>query len=296
MNLKESDVLVYAENRVHNGRIGMAYRECGNPNGFPLIALHGWLDNLATFERLAPLLDLTQIRFIALDFPGHGYSDHRPDGDIYHLLEYVVDCEAFVRALDIRQFDILGHSLGGVVGMLWAAASPGCVRRLAMIDSLGPFSGKESKVGAGLQEAMEKILCTSPVKKPCYAFLDDAISARMKGIGNISQEASACLVGRGIKEVDGGFTWRTDARLTHPSLVRLTEGQIQGFMMAVQAEVFCILASKGFISHSEKGMDRLKYFKNITHCILEGGHHLHLDDAPEAVAEKLNPFFIKSLE
>jgi pimeloyl-ACP methyl ester carboxylesterase len=268
----------------------IAYREYGNPDGFPVIALHGWLDNAATFEKLVSRLDLRNRRFIAMDFPGHGYSEHRPDGAMYHLLEYVVDCEAFVRSLKIRQFDIVGHSLGGVIGMLWAAVSVDSVRRLALIDSLGPFAGKASKVASGFQEALEKALNPSSGKRPLYASLEDAISARMNGIGNISREASSILVSRGLQEVEGGYSWRSDARLTHPSLIRLTEEQIEGFMNAVKAEVLCILASRGLIAHANKTMNRLHYFARVSHCILDGGHHLHLDDAVDEVARVLSPF------
>jgi pimeloyl-ACP methyl ester carboxylesterase len=291
MNLHNQEPFTFTEGKVDTGRMHLAYIECGNPDGFPLLALHGWLDNAATFARIAPLLDLTKIRFIALDLPGHGYSEHRPNGDIYHLLEYVVECEAFARALNIRQFDILGHSLGGVIGMLWAAGAPATIRKLALIDSLGPFAGKESKVAANFQEALEKTLSTTTPKKPVYPSVEEAITARMSGIGNISREAAGYLVARGLKKISEGFTWRSDARLTHPSLVRFTEGQIQGFLKGVEAEVLCILASKGFIAVNEKGLGRLNFLKNKRHCILQGGHHLHLDDAPQAVADELNRFF-----
>lgn len=281
----------FIEGKIDTGRMRIAYLECGNPEGFPLLALHGWLDNAATFAKVAPLLDLANIRFIALDLPGHGLSEHRPSGDIYHLLEYVVECEAFARAMNIRQFDVLGHSLGGVIGLLWAAGSPNTIRKLALIDSLGPFAGKESKIAANFQEALEKTLSSMPPKKPIYQTIEDAITARMSGIGNISREAASCLVERGIKKVAEGFTWRSDARLTHPSLVRFTEGQIEGFISGVECEVLCILASKGFIAVNEKGLKRLEFLKNQRHCILEGGHHLHLDDAPQAVAIELDRFF-----
>jgi len=47
----------------------------GNPMETPVLALHGWLDNAASFIPLAQHLNETNL--IALDFPGHGKSEHR---------------------------------------------------------------------------------------------------------------------------------------------------------------------------------------------------------------------------
>ena len=53
------------------------------------LALHGWLDNAASFTRLAPLLvEALDIRIVALDFRGHGHSAHAPQGGDYALCDY----------------------------------------------------------------------------------------------------------------------------------------------------------------------------------------------------------------
>jgi pimeloyl-ACP methyl ester carboxylesterase len=50
-----------------------------------ILAVHGIMDNAASFDRLAPLLVSSNenIRIVALDFSGHGKSDHRPDFSSY---------------------------------------------------------------------------------------------------------------------------------------------------------------------------------------------------------------------
>ena len=53
----------------------LAFGDKKNP---PILALHGWLDNAASFARLAPLLK--EYYVISIDFPGHGKSDHYPFG------------------------------------------------------------------------------------------------------------------------------------------------------------------------------------------------------------------------
>ena len=55
-------------------------KEWGDANGEPWIALHGWLDNCGSFDRLLPHFPKNQ-RVICLDIPGHGFSTHYPPGN-----------------------------------------------------------------------------------------------------------------------------------------------------------------------------------------------------------------------
>lgn len=63
----------------------LAALEYGDPDGKPVLALHGWLDNAMSFAHLA--LRLQGMHIIALDLMGHGLSDHKPEGTGYQLWE-----------------------------------------------------------------------------------------------------------------------------------------------------------------------------------------------------------------
>lgn len=54
--------------------VEIAVRTWGAEDGIPILALHGWLDNAASFERLAPMLDGCFV--VAPDLIGHGRSGH----------------------------------------------------------------------------------------------------------------------------------------------------------------------------------------------------------------------------
>ena len=80
----------------------LAARIHGPEDGAPLLAMHGWLDNAATFDLLAPLLPGRRI--VALDFAGHGLSGRR-SGAPYHFIDYVADAAGVI--------DLLGKVFAG---------------------------------------------------------------------------------------------------------------------------------------------------------------------------------------
>ena len=97
----------------------------------PLLALHGWLDNAATFDLLAPLL--SDFYIVALDFAGHGWSEHRAAGTRYHILDHVDDVLSIVNQLGWQRFTLMGHSMGAGVASLLSSALPERVEKLVMI-------------------------------------------------------------------------------------------------------------------------------------------------------------------
>ena len=114
-----------------NGHL-IAAKAWGDSTAAPVIALHGWLDNAATFNRLAPLLK--SVRLIALDLMGHGYSHHRPASMPYYIWDNVLDVLGVAEQLGLERFDLLGHSMGASIAMLIAGAYPEKVRQLVLID------------------------------------------------------------------------------------------------------------------------------------------------------------------
>src|SRR5690606_37534034 len=120
---------------------------------FPVIALHGWRDNAAMFDRLAPLL-ASDMRLVAPDFPGHGRSSPRHRDGTYEIWSYVEDVLNVLDALGLERVSLLGHSMGGAVGCLFAAAFPEKVERFVMLDSLGPLSTSPEDAAGQLRRSL----------------------------------------------------------------------------------------------------------------------------------------------
>ncbi|MBE7926527.1 alpha/beta fold hydrolase [Pseudomonas saudiphocaensis] len=281
--------VVFEEVRLSLPHIEVAAHLYGPENGQPVIALHGWLDNAATFSRLAPLLD--GLRIVALDLPGHGHSEHRPRGAAYNLWDYAHDVLQTAEQFGWQRFSLLGHSMGAIVAVLLAGAMPERVERLALIDGVIPFTGEAEGAPQKLGEALRALLKVEKKRKPVYATFEQAVAARMKGVGAVSWEAAELLAQRGLMPVPGGYTWRTDPRLMLPSPLRLSLAHAQAFIQAVACPASLVLAEKGLLVDADL-RERVHALPFELHQ-LSGGHHLHLDDqaGAAAVAAVFNPFF-----
>ncbi len=284
---------VFEEVRLRLPHIELAAHLYGPEEGQPVIALHGWLDNAASFARLAP--KLPGLRIVAVDFAGHGHSDHRPPGASYAIWDYVHDVLQVAEQFGWQRFSLLGHSMGAIVSVLLAGALPERVERLALIDGLMPYTGEADSAPHKLAEALKAQMALAGKRKPVYAQFERAVEARMRGVGAVSREAAELLAQRGLMPVPGGFTWRTDSRLTLPSPLRLTKAHAQAFVSCLQCPTSLVLAEQGMLN-AQPELSGLLEGVPVSVSRLPGGHHLHLDDevGAQLVADCFNPFLHSS--
>jgi pimeloyl-ACP methyl ester carboxylesterase len=275
------------EIRLSLGHIELAAHLFGPQDGLPVIALHGWLDNANSFARLAPLLK--GLRIVALDLAGHGYSEHRPPGAGYALADYAHDVLRVAEQLGWQRFALLGHSLGAIISVQLAGALPERISHLALIDGVIPPTGNEEDAGERLGMALQAQLRLEGKRKSVYAALEEGVQARMKGMVAVSREAAELLAQRGLMPVPGGYSWRSDSRLTLPSPARLSQAQAMAFVRRVSCPACLVVAADGMLSRNRELLAQVPF----EHITLPGGHHLHLNDEQGAasVAARLNGFF-----
>jgi len=246
----------------------------------PLLALHGWLDNAGSYARLAPLL-AAQRQVIALELPGHGHSEHLPPGLHYHFVDYVRAVLAAADALGLERFDLLGHSLGAGIAALLAAAAPGRIRKLLLIEGLGPLGDD----GTHTLQRFRDGIAAAPNGKGLRVFRDveQAIAARAIA-GGLRAELARPIVERGLAEVADGWCWRSDPRLTRTSPLRIAETQVHALLRGIEAPTALLLAepATSYLPGAPM-MRRADCVADIAVSHMRGGHHLHLEH-PRAVA------------
>ena len=264
----------------------------GNPDGPKLLALHGWLDNAASFLPLLPHLAAFDV--VALDLPGHGGSAHRMPGYDYAFVDWIHDVLDALDALGWTRANLLGHSMGGVIATMVAAAVPERVDRLALIEALGPIAGDANQAAAQLRRAVIARRALDANKLPrVIADIEHAVDARL-AVSDMTREAARLIVTRNLRRVDGGFAWRSDPRLTLPSHVRTDESFIRSWVRAIEAPTLVIAADPAPVYFTPEARDaRAAELRDGRVEVLAGGHHLHMEQAT-VVAAVLLPFLLRA--
>ena len=264
----------------------LAAKAWGNPEGVLFLGLHGWLDNANTFNRLAPLLP--ELNFIALDFAGHGLSDHRAPGVTTRRFSM---CRTSLPPLNRWALSASASS-----ATPWGAPSPR--RRRGCFPSASPRPSASMALSTtravkdcnDRKEAILQMLKASEKKPPVYASID-AMAERVTQATDQSLAAASELVARGHHAVEGGVTWRTDPRIRFATPLRITERQLDELMAQSTAPALLIAATQGdrwFRGGLER---RREHHPNLTVLEMPGPHHLHLEPTHvDAVAKAIRAF------
>lgn len=247
-----------------------------------VLALHGWLDNAASFGPLAahlPGLDL-----VAPDLPGHGRSAHFPRGMDYSFAGAVHSVLDIADALGWERFALLGHSMGAGIASLVAAACPERVERLVAIEALGALAEVPERTVERLREAVAATRALPGKRLRVFPDLEPAVRARMKANG-LGEAAARLLVERGVEEVEGGWCWSSDPRLTLPTMVRMTEAQIEDLVAGITCRTKVLFAdpAQPYLPDPIRRR-RAALLPAGELVVLSGGHHLHMEQPADVAA------------
>jgi pimeloyl-ACP methyl ester carboxylesterase len=262
----------------------------GEPGGRPVLALHGWLDNAASFVPLAP--HLRGIDLIALDLPGHGASAHLPPGADYSLAGTVHAVLDVADALGWHRFALLAHSMGAAISSILSAAAPERVERFLAIEALGALSDTADHTAARLRESVTARRALIGKRLRVFREIDTAVNARMAANG-LSEPVARLLVERGVVAVDGGYSWSSDPRLTITTAVRMIEDQVRDLLTHIECPTRVIYADPPppYFPDALR-RERAGLLRHGELFVVPGSHHLHMED-PAAVAAVIGDFFVR---
>ena len=258
-----------------------------------VLALHGWLDNAASFIPLAQ--HLHGIELVAIDQPGHGRSVHLPPGTDYSFVGAINAILDVADALGWEQFALLGHSMGGGIGSLIAAACPDRIDRLVAIEALGALAEAPEHTVARMRDAVTAHRAMAGKHLRVFPDIETAVRARMHagrvpGSG-LDEPLVRLLVERGVTEIDGGFVWSSDPRLTLPTMTRMTELQVENLVAGISCPTKVIFGepAQTYLPDNLRRR-RAALLPHGELVVMPGGHHLHMNQ-PAAVAAAIGNFF-----
>jgi len=115
----------------------MAYHAWGNPrNPRVLLCVHGLTRRGSDFKTLAEAM-CRDYYVVCPDVVGRGDSDRLSNPMQYAVPQYVADIAQLVKTLGVSQLDWIGTSMGGLIGMVYAAMPNSPIRRM-LINDVGP--------------------------------------------------------------------------------------------------------------------------------------------------------------
>ncbi len=280
-------------------------REWGNPQSDlpPLVLAHGWMDVAASWQFMVDALTpsfLQHRRILAADWRGYGLTEG-PATDSYWLPDYLGDLDALLHNLCPSQsIDLVGHSMGGNVVMMYAGARPDRIRRLVNLEGFGMASTRPSQAPGRLGQWLDELQAFDKDELNLKPYPDAAAVAQrlMKTNHRLSQDKADWLALQWAKP-DAQGQWRIlgDAahKVVNPYLYRVDE--VLEIYKRIKAPCLVVEASDDSLSQWWKGKftleefhERLKSVENLKIATLQdAGHMLHHDQA-EALAKLLEDF------
>lgn len=258
------------------GDMRYAAKAWGAAQDRPVLALHGWLDNAASFDLLAPKLDGCYV--VALDMAGHGRTSHRPYSGSYNIWDDLHDLISIADASGWEHFTLLAHSRGAMVALLLAVAAPQRIDRLIMLDSVVPRPVPIKRTAVQLQQHVRDFQRyaqrnKNPVR---YATIEAATKARLQQMP-MPESAAQLIVERSLQQVDGAYQWRYDERLKAASALKLCAGHNINIVSSLRTPTLLILAEQGIrtIRKPRGVLPKSAFIKEIT---VPGMHHCHMQE------------------
>lgn len=276
----------------------LAAREWGSPDGAVVIGLHGWLDNAATWDGVAPLLSRdarAPLRVLSFDLPGHGRSQHRSADAWYSIHDYVlVVCRLVREHFAEAGVILMGHSMGAAVATLAAGVLGDDVRALLLAEGLTPLVYAPERALPQSRKGLAASLKYDQQTPRTYADLDEIKRRIAARPWQLTPAAVDALAARGAVVDANGARFTHDPRLKADSFARMTKGQVVSMLGGVTAPGLIVVAENGLPYEPSEMRAYIEAMADLSRVTIPGRHHVHLDD-PAPVADHFVRF-LDSLE
>jgi len=245
-----------------------------------IVLLHGYTGHARSWDALARTLS-ARYRVLALDQRGHGQTDWAARTD-YDTSEMVADVEAFVAALGLTNFVLLGLSMGGLVSIGYAGKRPRELAKLVIVD-IAPEIDPE-----GLRRIQAGVVRSDVFESRDEAFARARADNPIPPDDHLRYRVDYSLMRRD----DGRFTYRYDPALRDPTNPRRGIPVDEGWRLVANIAVPTLLV-RGEVSDILSRTVAARMAETLPNCrVVEvpgSGHPVPLDK-PDAFAAALVGF------
>lgn len=278
-------------------------RQWGEPDPArpPLVLVHGWMDVSASWQFMVDAL--AEPRWIlAPDWRGYGLtSAGAPPPDNYWFPDYLADLDFLLDHFAPGQaVDLVGHSMGGNVAMMYAGVRPERIRRLVNLEGFGMPETRPAQAPTRYAQWLDelKALHRGEMALKTYDSAEGVARRLMKTNPRLSADKAGWLARQwAAPDAQGRWAILGDAahKVVNAHLYQLPEAL--ALYARIAAPVLSVMASDDSLSQWWKGRftieqyrERLRHVPQLTEARIEDAGHMLQHDQPEALARLIEAF------
>lgn len=269
------------------------------PGKVPLVLVHGWMDVAASYQFMVDAFSQDHY-VIAPDWRGYGLTEV-PSTDNYWFPDYLADLDFLIDHYSPQApVDLVGHSMGGNVAMLYAGSRPARIRKLVNLEGFGMPATRPSQAPGRVAKWMDELKAyhRGEMDLKGYDSVDGVARRLMKTNRRLSQDKADWLARHwAMQDADG--TWRILGHAAHKiinaSLYRVDE--VLEAYRCIAAPTLAVEASDDSLTQWWQGRyslaeyhERLKSVSKLRRTVItDAGHMLH-HDQPQQLAQLIEDF------
>ncbi len=257
----------------------------GPEEGPLVLCLHGILEQGAAWSEVAIRLAQKGYRVIAPDLRGHGRSDRLGKGGSYNLIDFLGDIDAIVEYLAGKAFILVGHSLGSVLGAIFATIRPQRIKNIVLVETILPTANEDDDPTASLTNQLDSM--AAPPEHPVFPNVEAAAERLRKATPAISSSLAMILAERITEPCEGGVRWRWEPLLRTRAGISLNgigRSRYLKLLKKIKVPITLVYGDKSSFNRIEDLNQQHEAMPNATKVVVSGGHNLPLE-APSALAK-----------
>ena len=278
-----------------------------NPALPPLVLVHGWMDVAASYQFMVDALSdaFAQGRtIIAPDWRGFGLTGSGPEGspaDNYWFADYLADLDFLLdHYAGDKPVDLVGHSMGGNVAMLYAGVRPARIRKLVNLEGFGLPPSKPEQAPSRYAKWIDELKSLHRGELALKAYDGVAGVARrlMKTNPRLSADKAGWLASHWARP-DAAGQWQILGepahKITSAQLYRVDEAL--EIYRCITAPTLAVEASDDSLSTWWQGKytlaeyhERLKLVRQAEVAVIQDAGHMLHHDQPEQLATLIEGF------